>query len=277
MTVLRFDDVWFAYGGRQVLRGTSFSLEAGETVALLGPNGVGKTTLTKLIVGLLHPGRGAVSVCGRSTQDRVPEQLARQVAYVFQHPDQQLFKRSVSSEVAFAPSLRALHTDDVEALVRDALQRTGLENLAEEHPFDLPPAQRKLVALAAALAQRSQLLVLDEPTQGLDRSGRARVVDVVRGLRAEGVAVLAVTHDPALVVEAFERSLVLEDGQIAHDGSTAALIADSELLAQFGLPRPPAASLSMALDLPERPIRIDDVAKALAARLAPRYLHDSNA
>jgi energy-coupling factor transport system ATP-binding protein len=277
MTVLRFDDVWFAYGDQQVLRGTSLALEAGETVALLGPNGVGKTTLTKLIVGLLHPGRGAVSVCGRSTQDRVPEQLARQVAYVFQHPDQQLFERSVSAEVAFAPRLRALHTDDVEALVRDALRRTGLENLAEEHPFDLPPAQRKLVALAAALAQRPQLLVLDEPTQGLDRSGRARVVEVVHGLRAEGVAVLAVTHDPALVAEAFERSLVLEDGRIAHDGPTAVLLSDSDLLAQFGLTRPPAASLSMALDLPERPIRIDDVAKALAARLAPRYLHDSNA
>lgn len=277
MTVLRFDDVWFAYGDRQVLRGTSLTIEAGETVALLGSNGVGKTTLTKLIVGLLHPDRGAVSVCGRSTQDRAPEQLARQVAYVFQHPDQQLFERSVSSEVAFSPRLRALHTDDVEALVRDALRRTGLENLAEEHPFDLPPAQRKLVALAAALAQRPQLLVLDEPTQGLDRSSRARVVEVVRGLRAAGVAVLAVTHDPALVAEGFERSLVLEDGQVAHDGSTAALIADSDLLAQFGLPRPPAASLSMALDLPERPIRIDDVAKALAARLAPRYLHDSNA
>jgi len=277
MTVLRFDDVWFAYGDQQVLRGTSLALEAGETVALLGPNGVGKTTLTKLIVGLLHPGRGAVSVCGRSTQDRVPEQLARQVAYVFQHPDQQLFERSVSSEVAFAPRLRALHTDDVEALVRDALRRTGLENLAEEHPFDLPPAQRKLVALAAALAQRPQLLVLDEPTQGLDRSSRARVVEVVRGLGADGVAVLAVTHDPALVAEAFERSLVLEDGRIAHDGPTAVLLSDSDLLAQFGLTRPPAASLSMALDLPERPIRIDDVAKALAARLAPRYLHDSNA
>lgn len=277
MTVLRFDDVWFAYGNRQVLRGTSLSLEAGETVALLGPNGVGKTTLTKLVVGLLHPDRGAVSVCGRSTQDRKPEQLARQVAYVFQHPDQQLFARSVSDEVAFAPRLRALHTDDVDALVRDALRRTGLESVAEEHPFDCPPAQRKLVALAAALAQQPQLLVLDEPTQGLDRSGVARVVDVVRGLSATGVAVLAVTHDPALVAEAFDRSLVLEGGRITHDGPTAALISNSDSLDRFGLTRPPAASLSMALDLPGRPMRIEDVARALAARLAPGYLHDSNA
>ena len=277
MTVLRFDDVGFAYGDQQVLRGASLTLEAGETVALLGPNGAGKTTLTKLIVGLLHPVGGAVLVCGRSTQDRVPEQLARQVAYVFQHPDQQLFERSVFSEVAFAPRLRALHTDDVEALVRDALRRTGLESLAEEHPFDLPPAQRKLVALAAALAQRPQLLVLDEPTQGLDRSGRARVVEVVRGLRAEGVAVLAVTHDPAFVAEAFERSLVLEGGRIAYDGPTTTLLSDGDRLDQLGLTRPPAASLSLALDLPGRPICIDDVARALAARLAPRYLDESNA
>jgi len=277
VTVLRFDDAWFAYGDRPVLRGVSLSLEAGETVALFGPNGAGKTTLTKLIVGLLHPGRGAVWVCGRGTQDRKPEQLARQVAYVFQHPDQQLFERSVSAEVAFAPRLRALHPDDVDTLVRDALRRAGLETVADEHPFDLPPAQRKLVALAAALAQQPQLLVLDEPTQGLDRSGSARVVEVVRGLRAEGVAVLAVTHDSAFVAEAFGRSLVLDGGTIAHDGPTAALIRDGSMLARFGLTRPPAASLSLALDLSERPVRIDEVTKALAARLAPRYLHDSNA
>lgn len=263
MTALRFDDVWFGYGPTPVLRGVSLTLKPGETVALLGPNGAGKTTLTKLIVGLLQPNRGGVWVAGRATQGRTPEQLARQVAYVFQHPDQQLFSRSVSSEVAFAPRLRGIHTDELNELVRGALRRTGLESLAEEHPYDLPPALQKLVAIAAALAQQPQLMVLDEPTQGLDRSNVARVTEVVRGLASDGVAVLAVTHDLSFVVEALDRSVVLVDGELVHDGRSRDLVWDETRAAQLGLESPQAALLSSAFDLPGRPVRVDEVARGL--------------
>ena len=264
MTALRFDDVWFRYDAAPVLRGVTLTLEPGETVGLLGPNGAGKTTLTKLIVGLLQPDRGGVWVTGRTTQGRTPEQMARQTAYVFQHPDQQLFARSVAAEVAFAPRLRGLHADEIETLVHSVLRRTGLEGVAEEHPYDLPPAQRKLVALAAALAQQPQLLVLDEPTQGLDRAGLARVTEVVRGLASDGVAVLAATHDLPFVVEALDRSVVLVEGELVHDGGSRDLVWDEAQSAQLGLEPPQAARLSRALDLPGRPVRADDVARALA-------------
>lgn len=269
MTALRFDDVRFDYGAGPVLRGVAFTLEQGDTMALLGPNGAGKTTLTKLVVGLLHPKSGGVWVGGRTTQGRTPEQMARQAAYVFQHPDQQLFARSVAAEVAFSPRLRGLHEDETRELVRDVLTRTGLESVSEEHPYDLPPAQRKLVALAAALAQQPQVLVLDEPAQGLDRAGISRVTAIVREVAAEGVAVLAVTHDLAFALETLERSLVLVEGEVEYDGRSQDLFQDETRLGQLGLEPSQVARLSRELDLPGRPVRVDEVANAIARLAAP--------
>jgi energy-coupling factor transport system ATP-binding protein len=174
-----------------------------------------------------------------------------------------LFSRSVYSEVAFAPRLRGVHADELSELVERALRRTGLESVAEEHPYDLPPAQRKLVAIAAALAQEPQLMVLDEPTQGLDRSSAARVTEVVDGLASEDVAVLAVTHDLSFVAEALNRSLVLAEGELVHDGGSRDLVWGGTRAAHLGLESPQAAQLSRALDLPGMPVRVDDVVHAL--------------
>jgi len=250
-----------------VLRDLSFDIRAGEAVALLGRNGAGKTTLTKLVVALLHPERGYVRVGDRTTEGRVPEQMAHQVAYVFQHPDQQLFARTVWAEVAYAP--KQLHRDSpgVERAVGEALERVGLDAMRDEHPYDLPSAQRKLVTLAAAIAQRPRVLVLDEPTQGLDRAGARRVADIVRRIKDERVAVLAVTHDVTFMAEALERALVLADGRIAFDGPAADLVGDEGRASDLGLDVPPAAQLSAALGLPHRPLRAAEVAAALAQDL----------
>jgi energy-coupling factor transporter ATP-binding protein EcfA2 len=190
--------------------------------------------------------------------------MARQTSYVFQHPDQQLFARSVAAEVAFAPRLRALPENETRNLVEAALERTGLGGVAEEHPYDLPPAQRKLVALAAALAQQPQVLVLDEPTQGLDGTGMNRVIEVVRRLASDGVAVLAATHDLPFVVEALDRSVVLVEGELKHDGGSRELVWDEPQSRLLGLDIPHAVRLSRRLHLPGRPVRAAEVARALA-------------
>jgi energy-coupling factor transport system ATP-binding protein len=266
MTALRFEDVWFGYGDTPVLHGVSLSLEEGETVALLGRNGAGKTTLTKLIVALLRPERGTVWVGERTTQGRSPEQVARRVAYVFQHPDQQLFARTVHAEVAFGPRQQGLDAAAAELVVREALRRVGLDAMREEHPYDLPAAQRKLVTLGAAIAQRPRVLVLDEPTQGLDRAGARRVMDVVRRMSEDGVTVLAVTHDLAFVAESLDRAVVLADGRIVFDGTAAELVRSEPRAMELGLEVPPAARLAQALKLPQAPVRVRDVAAALTAR-----------
>ncbi len=263
MTLVRFDDVSFSYDdATAVLAGVSLSIANGELVALLGPNGVGKTTLTKLVVALLKPGRGTVTVGGRDTAPLMPEDLADQVAYVFQHPDQQLFARTVLDEVMFAP-LQRLSRADAHDVAMQALRRVGLSGEHDTHPYDLPPAQQKLVTIAAAMAQRPAVLVLDEPTQGLDRDGIARVGTLLRAVATEGVAVLAVTHDLGFVTEMFERAVVLCEGSVAFDGPPRDLILDERRVRESSLRTPPAARLSRALGLPGTPVRVEEVIAAL--------------
>lgn len=263
---LRLAHVWFGYTEDPLLRGVSLDVRQGETVALLGRNGAGKTTLTKIVMALLRPRRGAVWVGDRNLERRAPEEVARSAAYVFQYPDQQLFARTVLEDVAFAPRQQGASREEADALAASALRRVGLDALGEAHPYDLPPARRKLVTLAAAVAQRPRLLVLDEPTQGLDRAGSARVAELIRGLAREGVAVLAVTHDLGFVTDCLSRAVVLSDGTIAYDGPARELVVDAERVGALGLRVPPPARLSVALDLPGRPIAASAVAAALAER-----------
>jgi len=268
VTAIRLADVWFSYAAVPVVKGVSIAVQPGEAVALLGPNGAGKTTLTKLLVALLHPSRGEVCIAGASTAGRAPEDLARVVAYLFQHSDQQLFARTTMNEVAFGP--RRLGRTHAEAWsdAATALSKVGLSKESETHPYDLPAAKRKLVGLAAALAQRPRVLVLDEPTQGLDFGLRERVGEVVRRVAAEEVTVLAVTHDLAFVAEAFDRALVMVEGAIVADEPARSLIADEPRALSLGLAIPPAATLSRALALPGTPVRIRDVVDAMRGRAA---------
>lgn len=266
MTLLTFSDVSFAYPGVPVLEHVSLAVEAGERVALVGPNGVGKTTLTKLAVALLHPDEGSVEVAGRSTDGLAPEDLADVAAYLFQHADQQLFARTLLDEVAFGPRTRGAASSAAEQGARVALQRVGLGPFAARHPYDLSPAERKLLTLATAIAQRPELLVLDEPTQGMDRARAGLVAEVLGEVADDGTALLCVTHDLGFVTEVFHRVVVLAGGLVAHDGPAAELVRDEELVRQLGLVPSPPAVLARRLGLAGHPVRVRDVADALTAR-----------
>lgn len=272
MTAVRFDDVWFTYGESPLLRGVTFSVLAGQTVALVGGNGAGKTTLTKLMAGLLHPVRGAVWVGEQRTSGKAPEDLSSWVAYVFQHPEDQLFARTVLDETAFASRQQGLDRREAEQRAATALDQVGLGGLEAAHPYDLSPAQRKLVTVAAAIAQDAQMLVLDEPTMGLDQSFKAAVSDVVRryvggmGTAAPGRVAFVVSHDIGFVAETCDRTLVLAHGRIAYDGATRDLLYDQVRLEVLGIEPPPVIGVSHALALAGRPVRFVDVAAALSER-----------
>jgi energy-coupling factor transporter ATP-binding protein EcfA2 len=270
MTVLAFEHVWFGYGQHPVLRDTSFRLTAGEAVALVGRNGAGKTTITRLVMALEHPERGQVTLKGEDIANRGPEEIARHAAYVFQHPDQQLFGRTVGTEVAFGSRQLGRPPDDVESLVRESLRALGLEHRRDTHPYDLPPAERKLVTLAAALAQDPDVLVVDEPTQGLDRIQRNRVIAAMQAAAGRGVAVLAVTHDVIVVAEALDRTIALADGAIAYDGPSSILLRDGSLTESLGLEQPSTVRLAVALGMREVPVRLQNAAVALARHLEAR-------
>jgi energy-coupling factor transport system ATP-binding protein len=256
---VRVEDVRSAYGDVEALRGVTLAVGAAETVALLGPNGAGKTTLTRLLVALLRPSAGRVTVGDWDVARKRPDEMARRVGYVFQHADQQLFARSVREDVAFGPR----HLGRVGAPVTPVLEELGLGRVADVHPYDVPPPVRKLVALAGVLVMEPAVLVLDEPTAGLDREQKDAVAGALRRRAAAGVTVLVVSHDLAFVAEAVERVVVLREGRVAADRPARELLHDREALRALDLRPPATVEIARALGLPGAPIRASEVAEAL--------------
>jgi energy-coupling factor transport system ATP-binding protein len=262
--LLELDQVRFAYrGGASALDGVSLSVAPGDCVALLGANGAGKTTALRLAMALLHPSAGDVRVLGRSTRGRMPEDLAGEAGYLFQQPEHQLFAGSVAEDVAFGPRRR--HDADVESAVASALDALELGDARAVHPYDLPAPRRRLVALAGVLALRPRLLLLDEPTAGLDRASRRLVRRVVARHRDAGGAVLAVSHDPEFVLETLDRAVILEQGRIVAESTVA------EALGRAGAPPlPPWARIAKELGAPPDAWRFDAAAEFVAARCRER-------
>src|SRR5256886_6894133 len=185
---LRLDGVSFAYGTVPALAGLSFSIAPGERAALLGRHGAGKSTVVRLVAGLERPDAGKVWVGDWDTRDCAPERLARRGRSVFQHADQQLFASTVREDVRFAPRAPGGREEEGKPRTDDALDDLRLTPHAAPHPHHLPPALPKLAALAGALALEPALLVLDEPTIGLDRALCARVSSALLERSAAGVA-----------------------------------------------------------------------------------------
>jgi len=263
--VLDIAAVSFAYGSQAALADVSFSLGPGERAALVGHNGAGKSTMMRLITGLLKPTRGTVRVGDWDTRARRPEELAHRVGSLFQHADQQLFARTVEEDVAFGPRATGVPAPEAARRVARALTALGLEGVAREHPYDLPPPGRRLAALAGALALEPALLVLDEPTAGLDARARARVGTALAERAVEGTSLLVITHDLEFAAETLARGLVLDHGRLALDAPLADLLALGDGLEGLGLAPPPLSRLSAALTLPGRPFRARDVASGLAS------------
>ena len=263
---LRFEGVSFAYAQRPALEDVGFSLAAGERAALVGRNGAGKSTLVRLVTGLLKPASGCVWVGDWDTRVADPAQLAHRVGSLFQHADQQLFAPTVRDDVAFGPRAIGISSGETTDRVARALAVLGLESVADQHPYDLPPPLRKLAALAGALALEPVLLVLDEPTAGLDRLAKQMVQEALRTRAERGVALLVITHDLGFAAETLERALVLERGRLVLDAPLAGVLADEVRLFGLGLRPPPLVRLSVALALPGTPVRERDVADALAKR-----------
>ena len=241
--------LWFWYHDetQPVLRGLDLIIQNGEFVALVGANGSGKTTLTKHFNGLLRPRRGRVSVGGQDTAQQSIGFLARYVGYLFQHPEQQIFGPTVRQEVAFGPHNLDLSPADVEARVEAALDRFDLKQVADKPPATLSYGLRRRITLASLAAMDSPVLVLDEPTVGLDARSLRETFTWLAGLHAQGRTILLVTHDMALAAQYAERIVVLHRGQIIADGAAADLFQQADLLGRASLAPPPVLVLAQAL------------------------------
>ncbi|GGV38889.1 putative ABC transporter ATP-binding protein [Streptomyces spectabilis] len=226
----------YAYpDGHQALFGVDLTITRGERVALLGPNGAGKTTLVLHLNGILTAGAGTVTVAGLPVGKRHMAEIRRKVGIVFQDPDDQLFMPTVREDVAFGPAAAGLRGPELEARVREALARVGMDGYAERPPHHLSFGQRRRVAVATVLAMEPEILVLDEPSSNLDPASRRELADILRAL---DVTVLMVTHDLPYALELCPRALVLSEGVIAADGATGELLADEELMRSHRLELP---------------------------------------
>ncbi len=268
MTELRLEGVAFSYpDGTRALDGVDLAVPAGSSLALVGANGSGKTTLVRHLDGLLRPSAGRVLVDGGDAADRSVAQLARTVGLVFQRPERQIFGSTVRSEVEFGPRHLGLKDEAAFARVKAAVARVGLGDDLGAHPGDLGETRRKLLTIASVLAMETPVVVLDEPTTGLDARGVARIESIVRELVDAGRSVIAVSHDMRFVAETFARVVVLRTGRIVLDGTPAEVFAESswETLRAAGLEPPPAAVTGVRLGLGSTPTEAS-IVEALAAR-----------
>jgi energy-coupling factor transport system ATP-binding protein len=263
-TILEVERLSYSYGGPPVLRDVSLRIGAGELIALVGENGSGKTTLAKHLNGLVKAQQGTVRLGGVDLRQLSLDRVAREVGYVFQNPDHQLFADTVWDEVAFGPRNFGLDGPELAARVELALEAVGLETLREADPFLLGKGERQRLAIATVLAMRPSVLILDEPTTGLDYPQQRRVLELLRRLRQQGTTIVVITHSPWVVLEYAERALLMRDGTLIHDGPLENLLARDDLVRAAAFDLPPIARLGRALGIVAR--RPDDVLAALGER-----------
>ena len=255
--------------GVRALDGVTLRIGPGESVALVGQNGSGKTTLVRHLNGLLRPTAGRVVVGGADTASRRVAELAAQVGLVFQDPDRQIFSGTVRAEVEFGARNVGLRGERLHAAVEEALEAVGLAGEESTNPYDLGASRRKLLAVASVLAMGTPVLVLDEPTTGQDRTGVARIREVVAQARAAGRTVIAISHDLRFVAETFDRVVVLRSGRVVLDDPPGRVFGPGqwEALRSTGLEPPTAAVLASRLGL-DGVATEDGLVAALAAEPA---------
>jgi len=260
---VRAEDLWFSYGEGWALKGVSLEIPEGEIVAVVGPNGSGKTTFAKHLIGLLKPTRGRVLVYGEDTREKSVAELSRLVGYVFQNPNHQIFSETVYDEVAFGPRNLGFEEARVKELVESSLKLVGLEGKGEERPYMLSMGEKERLAIASVLAMDPRLLILDEPTIGQDRSTMSKLIEVVKRLKGEGRTVLLISHDIDLVYEHSDYVIVFKGGEVVSEGKVAEVLSDPELTAKASLSLPKLAELARLLGLDRLPSSVEDAVEVL--------------
>ncbi|MBN1613863.1 MAG: ATP-binding cassette domain-containing protein [Deltaproteobacteria bacterium] len=232
---------------KPVLNGIDLTVRQGEYVALIGPNGSGKTTFVKHLNALLVPLEGSVSVDGMDTRNPrdVPE-IRRRVGMVFQDPDSQIVGMTVEEDLAFGPGNLRLPPQQIRRLVDDTLAKLGLSGLAKRIPHTLSGGEKRLVAIAGVLIMKPRCLVLDEPTAYLDPAGRQRVLGIIRELNNEGITVLHIAHDLQDIADA-SRIVLMNGGTVLLDGAPGDILNEGEILETLNLAVPPITELMRRL------------------------------
>lgn len=251
-TILSFEDVTFTYnpeqeGAKPAVENLSFSIKNGEWIALVGHNGSGKSTIAKLMNGLLFPNEGTVSAMGQKMAEESLWEIRSQMGMVFQNPDNQFVGATVQDDVAFALENNGVPHAEMVKRVKESLRQVKMEEYMDHEPHHLSGGQKQRVAIAGALALRPRLLILDEATSMLDPQGRVEVIETIRELReATGLTVLSITHDLEEAALA-DRIIVMNAGHKHTEGTPEEVFLAGHELTELGLDLPFAMRMSHLL------------------------------
>lgn len=241
-------DLRFSYvKGREVLHGLNLALDHRPT-AIIGQNGAGKTTLVRVLKGLLKPDSGEIRYQGENLETKTVAELASRVGYVFQNPDDQIFKYKVLEEVMFGPLNIGMSPQEAEASAHEALRMVGLDEKAGENPYDLELSDRKMVAIASVLAMNTDVIILDEPTIAQSWNGREKIREIIQAKAAEGKLVIAILHDMDFVASSFARVIAMAHGEILADDTPAEIFRNHPILEKAALAAPPLYELLEELE-----------------------------
>ena len=257
------EDVHFSYPSKvEALKGVSLTINDGEFIAIMGQNGAGKSTLVKHFNGLLKPTSGSVRVDGVETTKSSVATLSRNVGFVFQNPDNQLFSETVEDEIAFALKNFGIEAEAIEKRVTWALNLLSLDQYRKTSPFLLSGGERKRVALASVLAWDPQMLILDEPTIGQDHEQKEKLRQFIMQMQTQKKTVVTVTHDVEFVAECNPRVVLMKEGKIVADGVGKEILTDPALLEMSSIVLPQIAQIFTKLSPLGFPKDIIDIYEA---------------
>lgn len=238
---LSTENLSFTYpDGTQALKNINIEIEKGEKVAIIGPNGAGKSTLFSHFNGLTEPTSGCVKIEDKPISFEKDELLKvrQKVGIVFQDPNDQLFAPTVKEDIAFGPMNLGLSYDEVEKRVEDALKMVGMENYEDKTPHHLSGGQQKRIAIAGIIAMKPELMILDEPTAGLDPDGVEKVLNIMNQLNEKGMTLIISSHDIDMISKYADKIFVLYNGEIIESGNKNKIFSDMELLKKAHLRTP---------------------------------------
>ncbi len=237
-SIIEIEDLRFCYhADRYVLDGISLAVAPGESVGVIGANGVGKSTFLKILAGLLPEYEGSIRIADHLLEKKNYGEIRRRLGYVFQDSDSQLFMNTVEEDVAFGPLNYGFSREEADRSVKEALRKTHMEGLAGRHIYRLSGGEKKLAAIAGILAlqQDDGVILMDEPSVSLDPANRENLIEVIRELKA---AKLLASHDLDFIYDTCERTILLSGGEVVYDGDTKRLLRDKTLLEENGLRLP---------------------------------------
>ena len=236
--------------GEEALKGIDLTIEGTDPVAIIGQNGAGKTTIVKHFNGILRPASGDVFINGENIQNRSTAQWSREVGYVFQNPDDQIFHNTVEKEIRFGPEVLKMSESKIKEMVEYSARLTGLTDVMEENPYNLPLSVRKFVTIASILAMDTDIVILDEPTAGQDIRGIRLLENILKELTAKGKTIVTITHDMEFVVNNFNKVFVMAHKNLLKITNPKEVFSDDRLLEESMLMKPYVSEIVSELGFP---------------------------